>query len=708
MAYRFGIDIGGTFTDAILIDENTGEIRIVKVPSTPKDPSQGFLEAKHRILNKAGVVPDEVNYVVHGTTVATNALIEGKTARTGFITTEGFRDMLEIARQLRPPISMYDLMFEKPQPMIPRHLCFGVPERLDARGKVLVSLDEGAVRKIVEQLRREGVESIAVCLLHSFVNSVHENRVGEIIKEIFPDVFVSLSCEVAPEFREYFRASTTIINACIQPVVSRYLQKIEDRLKGEGLRAELLVMQSNGGILSFETASKKPVFMVESGPAAGVMAATYLGNILNYKNIISFDMGGTTAKVGLIQNGIPQITKDYEVGGEARASTGASRGSGYPIRTPVIDLVEIGAGGGSIAWVDQGGLLRVGPHSAGADPGPVCYGKGGTQPTITDANLVLGRLNPHYFLGGDVELDLESAQRAIKQKCADRLGMDVVLAAHGILEIANAAMVNALRLISVQRGYDPREFVLVAFGGAGPVHANRLAVEAEVLTTIIPMSPGITSAMGLLVTDLKHEYSTTMIKRADMLNPAILEEVYCNLKQQAQAILEREGMRTEDISFLRFVDMRYVGQSYELTVRLPQGCLGDAEIKRVLKDFHNKHARAYGFSTPEEPAEFVNLRITAVGNIAKPRLRELHGSRVSASSARKATRSVYFAESGDYIACPIYDRYLLGNGFIIEGPAVVEEMDSTTVIHPGQRAMVDRFGNLILSRNALLSRHFKC
>ena len=537
--YRLGVDIGGTFTDATLINEETGEIRVGKVPSTPQDPSHGFMEATHRILREAGVSPDEVGYVVHGTTVATNSIIEGKVARTGFITTDGFRDLLEIQRQIRP--SLYDLHFEKPRPLTPRYLCFGVPERLDAQGNVLTPLDESAVRNAAEQLRQEDVESIAVCFLHAYINPSHEKRTGEILRETLPDTIISLSSEVAPEFREYFRASTTVINASIRPVVGRYLQSIEARLRAEGLEAELLVMQSSGGVFTFAAASEKPVFMVESGPAAGVIAATYLGTTLECPDVISFDMGGTTAKAGLIQNGTPTITKDYEVGTAAQTGVGASRGAGYPIRTPVIDLVEIGAGGGSIAWVDSGGVLRVGPQSAGADPGPVCYGAGGTEPTITDANLVLGRLNPSFFLGGEIELDVEAARRAIQEKCADPLNLDLVEAAHGIVEIANAAMVNALRLVSVQRGYDPRDFVLTAFGGAGPVHANRLAEEIDAPTTIIPMSPGTTSAMGLLVTDLKHDYSTTLIQHVDQLDTAAVEETYRELEAQGGASLEAGG-----------------------------------------------------------------------------------------------------------------------------------------------------------------------
>ena len=696
MGYRLGIDIGGTFTDATLIDEATGQMWIDKVLSTPKDPSVGFMEGTHRILRKAHATPAQVTYLVHSTTVATNSVIEGKVARTAFITTEGFRDMLEIARQIRP--KLYDLLFEKTRPLVPRYLCFGVPERLDAHGNVLKPLDEEAVRKVALQLRQEGVESAAVCLLHSYINPTHERRVGEILREVCPDVIVSLSSEVAPEFREYFRASTTVINACIRPVVGRYLENIETRLRQEGVPAELLVMQSSGGVLTFGAASEKPVFMVESGPAAGVIAATYLGDILGRKDIISFDMGGTTAKAGLIQNGMPRVTKEYEVGAAARPGTGSAKGSGYPIRTPVIDLVEIGAGGGSIAWVDSGGVLRVGPQSAGADPGPVCYGRGGTEPTISDANVVLGRLNPNYFLGGEIALDVEGAYRAIKEKCADRLGLDVLTVANGIVEIANAAMVNALRLVSVQRGYDPRDFALVAFGGAGPVHANRLAAETEIPETIIPMSPGITSALGLLTTDVKHDYSVTLIRQADRLDVDEVEAAYRRMEEQGRQALEREEMPAGNMQFLRQVDMRYVGQSYELTVTLPAGRLTPAVIATTLEQFHQEHDRAYGYSAPSEPAELVNLRLTAIGRIAKPRLRQIGRQAGDVSVARKEDRRVYFAEAGGFVNCAIYDRYRLGAGHVVQGPAIIEEVDSTTALHPGYQAEVDIYGNLIMRK----------
>ena len=691
--YRLGIDVGGTFTDGILINEETGETRIVKVPSTPKDPSIGFLEAVERILREASIKIEDVGYLVHGTTVATNAIIEGNLGPTGFITTEGFRDMLEIQRQIRP--SLYDLLFEKPRPLVPRYLCFGIPERLDATGKVLTPLDEQAVASAAKQLKKEGVEALAVCFLHSFRNPAHEKRTREVVHQVFPEAVVSLSSDVAPEFREYFRASTTVINAGLRPIVERYLSNIEDRLRDAGLEGELLIMQSSGGVLTFKAARTKPVFMVESGPAAGVIVSAYLGQVLGFDNIMSFDMGGTTAKTGLIEHGTPRITKEYEVGTAARAERGA-KGAGYPIRTPVIDLVEIGAGGGSIAWVDPGGVLRVGPRSAGADPAPVAYGKGGSEPTITDANLVLHRLDPDHFLGGEMRLDEEAAYRAIKEKCADPLGLGVVEVALGIVEIANTVMANALRRISVQRGHDPRDFVLVAFGGAGPLHANRLAVELEIPTVLVPMSPGTTSAMGLLVTDLKHDYSNTLIQRADRLDVEIVNRLYGEMEERGKKALLTEGMEHSSIGFDRQVEMRYVGQSYELPIPLGDGKVEDA-LERMLQHFHEEHERAYGFAAPDEPVEFVTLRLTAVGSIAKPKLHELPERSGDVNAARRAVRQVYFAEAGGFVDCSNYDRYQLAAGGAIEGPAIVEEMDSTTVIHPGFLAEVDRYGNLLIT-----------
>jgi N-methylhydantoinase A len=693
MTVRIAVDIGGTFTDATLIDEETGAVSIAKVSTTPSDPSAGFMHAVERALAEGGVEASQVGFVVHATTVATNAIIEGKIARSGFVTTDGFRDLLEIARQVRP--TLYDTRFEKTKPLIPRDRAVGVVERLGPKGEVIVPLAEDSVRDAAALLRREGVESIAVCLLHSYVNPAHEQRIGAILAEELPGVPVSLSAEVAPEFREYLRASTTVINAAIRPVVERYLEGIETRLLEAGIEARLLVMQSSGGVFSSEAAASRPVFMVESGPAAGVIASASLGEALGVSDILSFDMGGTTAKVGLIQGGKPSVTKDYQVGGHASAGVGGMSLSGYPVRTPVVDLVEIGAGGGSIAWVDSGGLLRVGPRSAGADPGPVCYRRGGTEPTVTDANVVLGRLNPSYFLGGEIGLDVEGARLAIEERCATPLGLRVVEAANGIVEIANAAMVNALHLISVQRGYDPRDFVLVAFGGAGPVHANALIRDAEMPTLLIPRSPGIFSATGLLATDLKRDASATVMQRLEAIDPDELEAAFAGLERTGAAELEAEGLAREAIESVRQLDMRYVGQSYELTIPT-LGPVDSARVASLGERFHAEHDRMYGFSAPGEPTECVSLRVTTIGRIAKPALRplELDGGR----PAPKERRSVYFAEAGDYVDCPVYDRYRLPAGATLTGPAVIEEYDSTTVVHPGYTAEVDSYGNLILRK----------
>ena len=693
--FRLGVDIGGTFTDAVLLSEASGETRIAKVPSTPSDPSRGFLNAVERILADGAVAPDAVSYLVHGTTVATNSLIEGKTPRTAFITTEGFRDMLEIGRQVRP--TLYDVHFEKPRPLVPRNLCFEVRERLDARGDVLEPLDEARVHEIVRSLAEQDVVSVAVCLLHGYLNPVHERRIGELLRTHDKELVISLSSEVCPEFREYFRASTTIINACVRPVLTRYLEDIEHRLRGRGVTAELLIMQSSGGVLTFESGAEKPAYMVESGPAAGVIVANYIAGELGYANALSFDMGGTTAKVGLILEGRPRVTKEYEVGAQANPGVGQARASGYPIRTPVIDLVEIGAGGGSVAWVDSGGILRVGPQSAGADPGPICYGQGGEAPTITDANLVLGRLDPAYFLGGEMGLSVDAARDGIARHCAEPMQLDPVACANGIVEIANAAMTNALRVMTVQRGYDPRDLVMVAFGGAGPLHAGRLCEEMKIGLLIVPPSPGTASALGLLVTDLKHEFSRTRIMEEGEEDLDEINRVFADMEAEGRAALQREGLDDDSISFVRQVEMRYAGQSHELTVDFPSGEATAGTLAGLRERFHTEHDRSYGHGYPDEPTELVNFRLSALGSIRKPRMREIPAQSGPVGEARKGSRQVYFDASGGFVATPIYDRGLLGAGHRFDGPAIVEEMDSTTLVLPGYAVAVDRFGNLLVS-----------
>ncbi|MCZ6538259.1 MAG: hydantoinase/oxoprolinase family protein [Chloroflexi bacterium] len=720
--YRIGVDIGGTFTDGTLVDSSTGRVTSSKVLSTPSDPAAAFISAVQKLLEMDdGIAPGAIEHVVHATTVATNAIIEGKTAKTAFITTEGFRDMLEIARQIRP--SLYDLQFEKPRPLVPRQLCFEVPERLDAKGQVVTPLDDKAVAEVVERIAESGVEAVAVCLLHSYRNPEHEQRVGKALRARLPDAIISLSSDVVPEFREYLRASTTVINASVSPIVSTYLAAISEKLRATGVSSELLVMQSNGGVYPAEAAARSPVFMVESGPAAGAVAAAALGSSLGQPNVISFDMGGTTAKASLIRDGKPHVTKDYSVGGVGQGGLGAFGGaSGYPIRTPVVDLVEIGAGGGSIAWVDSGGALRVGPHSAGADPGPVCYGLGGSEPTITDANLSLGRLDPDYFAGGEMSLDLDAARTAIRTNCAEPLGMSVEDAAHGIIEIANTAMVNALRLVSVQRGHDPRDFMLIAFGGAGPAHALRIAEEAGIPRILIPMAPGTASALGLLVTDVRMEGSATLIVRSDEVELSRVAAEFERLESAGKEAHRTAASASGDPVFERSVEMRYWGQSFELSVPTPDRPeIDDAWMGELIESFHEAHETAYGFRADDEPVELVNLRLTTVGKIARPQMRRLDVTGADVSVASKGERAVYFAESPDgaqstggtrgaggadsaeskgFVQTTVYDRAKLPAGAEFSGPAIVEESDCTTVVHPGWDVTVDDFGNLTIEHSS--------
>lgn len=689
MSLRIGIDVGGTFTDGILIDEDSGSFTIAKVPSTPADPSEGFMEAVRRLFeNHQGVGWPNLEYLVHATTVVTNAVIEGKTSRAAFLVTAGFRDLLEIGRQTRS--SLYDPQFQKLQPLVPRRHVFEIPERLDARGEVVRPLDVAAVGAIARRLVELDIETVAVCLLHSYRNADHEQRVAEVLASEAPGLMVSLSSDVAPEFREYVRASTTVINAAVRPPVARYLGRISRQVADAGAEAGLFMMQSNGGVTDFASASERPVAMVESGPAAGVMAARAVARALGTADAFSFDMGGTTAKVGLIQGGEPRVVKDYEVGAVARAA--GRGGHGYPIRTPVVDLVEIGAGGGSIAWIDEGGGLRVGPTSAGADPGPVCYRRGGEQPTVTDANLVLGYLDPNYFLGGGMVLDREAAESAILRTVAEPLGMSAVDAAAGIVELANAAMVNALRLISVQRGYDPRDFLLVGFGGAGPLHANRLAAAVGISRVAIPRSPGVYSSIGLVDTDLRRDDQMSVIEPTAELADERAQKIFATLESRGRAALVDQGVATAAISHLRQFDMRYAGQGYELAVDVPLGAVSVADADEA---FHAAHQRAFGFATPDEPTEVVNVRVGSIGRIRSPRMGSVPSS-TDWKVAAKGSRPAYFAESGGFVETAVFERTRLGEDAVVAGPAVLEEFDSTTVVAPGYRASVGTSGIVLI------------
>jgi N-methylhydantoinase A len=693
--YRVGVDVGGTFTDVVLVEESSGDILAAKVPTVPADPSQGCIDGIDKALATFAIDPAEIAFTVHGTTIATNTIIEGKGAKAGLITSQGFRDVLEIAYQTRP--SLYDVFYDKPTPLIPRSLCLGVPARTGSEGEEIVPLDEDALRARAAELRQAGVEAIAVSFLHSYLNPAHERRAGEILTEECPGIPVVLSSDVCPEFREYPRTSTTVVNTVLLPRVGPYIQRLEDRLGERGIDSSLHLMTSAGGIMAAATTKHQPVHLIESGPAGGVIGAAFIAELSGFDNLLALDIGGTTAKAALVNEGRPQIADEFEVGSSAVATVTATRGQGYPVRTPVISLLEIGAGGGSIANVDPGGALTVGPESAGADPGPACYAKGGNQPTLTDANVVLGRINPDFFLGGEERLDTDLAEKAVREKVAAPMGLDVVDAAHSIIEIANAKMTSALYFITVLQGIDPRQYVLVPSGGAGPMQSVAIARALGVGTVLVPPAPGVNSAVGLLATDLKHEIVRTFMGRADSADPARLAAVFGEMDDATRALLRGEGVPDERTEIRREIDMCYVGQSFQLRVAL----VGDIDGKTgaVMTDaFHDRHETVYGFCNRAEPTQFVNLRVTAIGQVDRPRLRELKiGGAGVDERALKGRRAVYFGEAGGMVDCPLYDREKLLLDDAIEGPAIIEQMDTTTVIPPGATVKVDRFGNLVIS-----------
>jgi N-methylhydantoinase A len=696
LGVRVGVDIGGTFTDGVLVDSKTGAIHVDKVPTTPDDPSEGFIRCVERLMTRGGVNPADFQYMVHATTVATNAMLERRGARVALLTTEGFRDVLEIARQIRH--ELYNLQTEKPRPLVPRERCLEVGERLDYRGEIVQPLDEGSVASAVATLRAQAVTSIAVCLLHAYQNPVHEHRTREIIRQLYPEASISLSSDIAPEIREYWRASTTVANAYVAPLVSAYLEAIERRLRARRIVSGLHIMQSSGGIMTVDTAKTRPILMLESGPAAGVAAAAYFANQVGCRSAISFDMGGTTAKVGLILDGQPRVVSEFEAGAAAGSGSGVAKGSGYPILAPMMDLVEVGAGGGSVAWIDSGGLLRVGPRSAGADPGPACYETGGTDPTVTDANLVLGRINPEYFLGGEMPLNVGAARAAIDAKCGRPLGLEVVEAAQGVIDIANATMVEAMRLVSVQRGHDPSEFTLIAFGGAGPLHANQLADELGIPLVAIPPAPGVASAWGMLVSDLRHDYRVTRLQPLAHARFDELNDLYRRFEEDALQTLLSEGVGSDDVVLQRNLDLRYVGQSSTLTVRVPATDLKPSDEVDLKKAFDAQHEQSYGYAVAGERVEIVTVSLLAMGRVAKPNMRRVQSEGGALAAAEKARRHVYFRELGGFVDCPVYDRQGLPEKARVSGPAVIEEPDSTTVLHPGYAAEVATYGTLLLRR----------
>ncbi len=675
---RLGVDIGGTFTDLVLLHEQTGEFMVVKVPSRPRDPAGALADSVERALAQANAERGTVMLLNHGTTIVTNAVLEGTLAKTALIATEGFTDVLEIGRHLRP--DMYDLYQDKPRPMATRDLRFGIKERMGPDGEAVLPLDQDSLKSVIESVKASGVSAVAISLLHSYTNSEHEAAIKDAVEAALPDVAVSASSDVCREIREFERTSTVTLNAAAQPVVADYLSILEDRMAALLPEAQVLFMQSNGGSMTVDAARKTPAHLIYSGPAGGALACQFVGRMTGRENVMGFDMGGTSTDIAVVHRGEPVMTNEADV-------------FGYPVKLPVIDINTIGAGGGSIAWLDSGGVLRVGPRSAGADPGPVAYGQGGTEPTVTDANLALGRLSPERFLGGEMPLDKHASLAAIKEKIADPLGMDPIEAAAGIVRIANANMERALKVSSAERGYHPRDFTLIGFGGGGPVHSGAVAREVGFPTVLIPEAPGVFSAFGLLISDIRHDFVRSYISQADEISREKLDSVYREMRALGSRALEQDHIDRERRQFQRTADLRYVGQAYEVNVPVPDGDIDDAFLAEVISGFHAEHNRLFAHSSESDPVEFVSLRLVATGSVDAPRLRvqDALDGKLQASNRRQ----VYFEETG-FVDCPVFERIQFRPGAEVSGPAIIEQLDTTTVVHPAMGLSVDEWGNLII------------
>lgn len=675
---RVATDIGGTFTDLVYVNEE-GEIGVAKSHTTPPNFEKGVID----VIEKSGIDQTAIQTFIHGTTVIINALTERKGVKTGLITTKGFRDVLEIARGNRP--DLFNVRYQKPVPFVERYLRQEVEERLNYKGEVLSSLNKERLKEIIHYFKEQEVEAIAVAYLHSYVNPVHEIETVNMVKELWPEVAVTASHEVTKEWREYERTSTTVLNSYVKPIAASYVNRLHNKLIENETDSQNYIMQSNGGTTTFNSAKQTPINMVESGPVAGIYGAAVLGEILDEKNIIAFDIGGTTAKCSLINQGEVKVSTDYFIEKNERSA-------GYPIKVPVVDIVEIGNGGGSIAWIDGAGSLKVGPQSAGALPGPVAYGQGGTEPTTTDANLITGRLSPENF---DYEVDLDKVKAAIKEKVADHFAMSVEDAALGIIRIANSNMLNALKLISVRKGHNPREFSLVAFGGGGSMHAPALAKELGVKKVIVPVASSVFSAWGMLMTDLRHDYIQTYIRRLNQLDPSELNKEWNSIETQALKQYQEEGVLEDDVLFTRFADIRYLGQEHTVKVPVPNGEWSEETISEVVERFGDLHEQHYTFKLEGTPTEIVNLHLTAFGKVLKPELKRLTSTSSDAQEAYKETRPVYFEDNG-WVETKVYYRSLFGQGMKISGPAIVEEPSASTVIYPDQSLTVDEYGNLII------------
>ncbi len=680
MSLRLGVDVGGTFTDLVLFDPATNNLEFTKTPSTATNQAVGVATGVDKIARQMHVDPGAVSFLAHGTTVATNALLERHGAVCALLVTEGFRDVLQIGRQDRP--KLYDWFAQRSEPLVPRERCFEIRERVLHNGEVYVQLDEARAVAAIQAAKAAGASAVAVCLLHAYANPSHERRLLQLLHDVFPEAEVSLSSEILPEFKEYERMSTTVANAYVMPIVRRYVDALEQRALELRINGGIHIMQSNGGLMTARSAGEQSVRTILSGPAAGALGAVWLARQAGFLNAMTVDMGGTSFDICLAHEGRIRYTRESEI-------------AELPLKVPMLDLHTLGAGGGSIAWIDGGGALRAGPKSAGADPGPACYGRGGTEPTVTDANLVLGRLNPDFFLGGEIHLDLEAARRAITDTIARPLGLSVEAAAEGVLRVINATMVRGMRAVSVEKGYDPRDFTLVAFGGGGPVHAADLARDFGAPEVLVPIAPGVTSALGLLLADLRYDFGGTHLCTLEDAEAAQLQEFYATLERRAAEQMHRDGVLDEQVSMSRSAEVRYVRQGFELEVPVPSGTLDAAALERIRDAFHAAHAQQYGYAMRSETVVLVNAQVSAVALLPKPGLDMAQASAVEAQAALPGGQRALYT-NGRWLQADVYDRTALQPGMNIDGPAIIEQVDSTAVLSSGDRGRVDRFRNFIL------------
>ena len=676
--YRIGIDVGGTFTDFTLLEESGGRVAFHKVASTPDDPSIAIERGIADLLRAHRIAPREVIHLGHGTTVATNLVIERKGAVTGLITTKGFRDVLEIGRQTRP--HLYDYRVVKPPPLARREHRIEVTERVNAGGAVLEELNEGEVEAAAQWLRAEGVGSVAICFIHSYRRPDHERRARAVVERLMPGAYISVSSDVLPEFREFERLSTTVLNAAVGPRMERYLDRFLERVKALGIAADPYTIHSNGGLMSARAVRSFPVRTCLSGPAAGVVGAAAVGLAAGYENLVTFDVGGTSTDVSLVWRGKPLFSSSRSV-------------ADYPVKTPMIDIHVIGAGGGSIAWMDDAGALKVGPRSAGAVPGPAAYGKGGTEPTITDAHICLHRLNPLELLDGRLKVDEQAARSAIEAGVARPLNLALEAAAEGVIRIANANMSRAIRAVSTERGYDLARFALFAYGGAGPLHGTEIAAECGIPTVVVPQEPGTMCARGMLLTDISFDFVRSELAELTAESWRRACDLFAAMEAEARAWLERERVDSADRSFRYHLDARYQGQNFEVIV--PLAAAAPDGMDAFIQSFHGAHSQEYGYALPGKAIEIVNCRLQAVGKVPKAPLSELSDSGTT-DEARAGSRQVYHGAAHGWLETPVYVRTKLSAGNAITGPAVIEEMSSTVLLVPAQRALVDKIGNLVI------------